>query len=97
LALDLQDIFAPIGKLLARFATRFSRFGHGCFSQPALIRRPSVPHKLSKASVSGDGTNFVGGTAGLGQTTGRRFAQSMRRTVRQASLISGIAKPVTKT
>src|SRR5262245_32799549 len=86
----------PIGKLLARFATRFSRFGHGCFGQPALIRRPSVPHKLSKASVSGDGTNFVGGTAGLGQAPRRRFAQSMRRAMRQASLITSVPKPMTE-
>jgi len=92
--LDLQGISGPIGKLLARFATRFSRFGHGRFGQPALIGRPGVPDKFGKAGVSSDGTDFVGSAASLGQSPCGCFAQPMRRTMRQASLITGTPKPM---
>src|SRR6266540_5800102 len=61
-----------------------------------LIGRASVAHELGKTGVAGDGSDFVGGATGLGQSTRCSLPKTVSGAMRQARLIALVAKPMTE-
>ena len=81
-ALDFQHFSALGGKLLGRFASGCSTFGHGGLGEPTLIHGPRVARELGEARVPGNGPDLVWGAPSLSQAARRSLAQTVGRAMR---------------